>query len=274
MSLPKPDAGEFVLVTGAASGIGTELARGLARRGYGLLLVDVLGDELEVVASELRFEHGVEVGTHVCDLTVNARRNELTELALASERELTGLCNNAGIMSYGPFHELPYKRERAMVELNATAVHHLCGALLPLLVERGRGAILNTASMAANQPLPNAATYAATKAFVHSFSEALHTELRGTGVSVTSLQPNATATKLPEHAGLSDEAIAIPGFLWASPKAVAEAGIEGMLSGRRTVTPGVVNRIALGPAGRYLPRGLGLPAFRAAVEARRRQIAG
>jgi len=272
VSLPKPGAGELVIVTGAASGIGTELARGLARRGYGLLLVDILGDELEVVADELRFEHGVEVETMVCDLTVNARRNELIARAANGDRVLTGLCNNAGIMSYGPFHELPYKRERAMVELNSTAVHHLCGALLPDMVERGRGAILNTASMAANQPLPNAATYAATKAFVHSFSEALHTELRGTGVSVTSLQPNATATKLPENAGLADEAIAIPGFLWASPEAVAEAGIDGMLNGRRAVTPGIVNRLALGPAGRYLPRGIGLPALRAAVEARRRQV--
>jgi short-subunit dehydrogenase len=276
MSLPQPKDGGFVLVTGAASGIGEALAHGLSKRGYDLLLADRDADSLEEVAGELRAEKQGEVRTHVCDLTVNARRNELIKLVLegSGRRTLLGVCNNAGIMSYGRFDELPYAREKAMVEVNAVAVHHLCGRLLPTLVESGEGAVLNTASMAANQPLPNAATYAATKAFVHFFSEALHTELRETGVSVTSLQPMATRTALPENAGLADEAVAIPGPLWGSARSVAEEGIEAMIAGRRTVTPGLFNRVALSPAGRLMPRGFGLPALMRLVEARRRQIAG
>jgi short-subunit dehydrogenase len=258
MSLPPPSPDSIVLVTGAASGIGAELARQLAAREYNLLLVDRHGERLEQVAGELGAEKGVEVDAHVCDLSVDRQRRALTK-ALGEERALVGLCNNAGIFSFGRFHELPYEREAEMVRVNAVAVHHLTGALLPEMVRRGEGAVLNTASLAANQPLPSAATYAATKAFVHAFSEALHAELAGSGVSCTSLCPGATATDIRHSPGLDDAAEALPEFLWAKAEDVARAGIQGMLKGRRTVVPGVGNRLLLGPLGRHVPRGLGLP---------------
>lgn len=263
MSLPAPTPGTFVLVTGAAAGIGAELARLLAQRGHDLMLVDRDEERLENAAGSLRAL--VDVTTHVCDLTVKRRRDSLVAAVRRDPRALVGLCNNAGIFSLGPFHELPYEREAEMVQVNAVAVHHLTAALLPMLVARGEGAILNTASLAANQPLPHCATYAATKAFVHSFSESLHEELRGTGVSCTSLQPGVTETRIAIAAGLQDEADTMPGFMWASAESVARAGIEGMVRGRRTVVPGLGNRVIAGPVGRFVPRRLGLPVVRAAV---------
>jgi hypothetical protein len=265
MSLPAPTDRTFVLVTGAAAGIGAELARHLAVRGHHLLLVDRQADRLGVLAAALSERHGVHVATRACDLTVKRQRDALIALVRRDPRALVGLCNNAGIFSLGRFDELPLARELEMVQVNAVAVHHLTGALLPAMVARGEGAILNTASMAANQPLPGLATYAATKAFVHSFSESIHAELAGTGVSCTSLQPNATTTEIAIDAGLERESGRIPSFVWASAESVARLGIDGMVKGRRTVVPGVANRILVTPFGRYLPRGIGLPVMRAAV---------
>ena len=248
----------MVLVTGAGAGIGAALARELARRGHGLLLVDRDGAALDAVAAGL----DVDVATRVCDLTVKRQRTELVRAVHRSDRALVGVCNNAGIFGFGRFHELPYGREEEMVAVNAVAVHHLTGALLPGLVARGSGAILITASLAANQPMPGAATYAATKAFVHAFSEAIHTELRGTGVSCTSLQPNATRTEIAVNAGLAEQSDVLPAFLWASADDVARAGVEGMVRGRRTVVPGLHNRVITSPIGRFVPRTLGLPLMR------------
>jgi len=270
MSLPNPTDQSYVLVTGAAAGIGAELARQLATRGHNLLLVDRQGDRLDLLAAGLSERHGVDVATRACDLTVKRQRDALISLVRRDPRALVGLCNNAGIFSLGRFDELPLERELEMVQVNAVAVHHLTGALLPGMVERGEGAILNTASLAANQPLPELATYAATKAFVHAFSESIHAELAGTGVSCTSLQPNATTTDLAINAGLEHESGLIPSFVWASAESVARTGIEGMVHGRRAVVPGVANRIVVGPLGRYLPRGIGLPVVRMAISSGRR----
>lgn len=264
MSLPEPAPGTFVLITGAAAGIGEELARVLAARGHDLYLVDRDAERLEEAASALRA--AVDVTTRVCGLTVKRQRDQLIAAVKRDPRALVGLCNNAGIASLGLFHELPYAREAEMVQVNAVAVHHLTAALLPGLVARREGAILNVASLAANQPLPHLATYAATKAFVHSFSESLHEELRGTGVSVTSLQPSATATRIAIDAGIEEEARTIPGFAWASAESVARAAVEGMVRGRRTVVPGIANRLITSPLGRHVPRGIGLPVVRRAVD--------
>jgi len=265
MSLPNPTDRAYVLVTGAAAGIGAELARQLAGRGHQLLLVDRQADRVDLLAAELSECHRVEVAARACDLTVKRQRDALIAQVRRDPRALVGLCNNAGIFSLGRFHELPLERELEMVQVNVVAVHHLTGALLPGMVARGEGAILNTASLAANQPLPELATYAATKAFVHSFSESLHAELAGTGVSCTSLQPNATTTDIAINAGLERESAVLPSFVWASAESVARAGIDGMVNGRRAVVPGVANRILVSPLGRYLPRAIGLPVVRAAI---------
>jgi len=260
LSLPAPAASTTALITGASSGIGTELARDLARRGYGLTITARRSDRLEDLAQELRDVHSVTVDVHAGDLGDDTQRAELVAKVSSGERELIGLCNNAGFGSFGRFNDLDQEVERQMVALNVVALHELTGALLGDMVRRGHGAILNVASTAAFQPLPGAATYAATKAFVLTFSEAVHAELAGTGVSCTSLCPGPVSTEFAERAGVSDLEAASR-QLFDSAEDVARQAVEAMLAGRRSVIPGVVNRLgAFG--GRFVPRTLLLPAIK------------
>lgn len=148
-----------------------------------------------------------------------------------------------------------------MVVLNVEAVHHLTGAFLPAMVGQREGAILNVASTAAFQPLPGSATYAATKAFVHSFSEAVHSEVSHLGVSVTSLCPGPTKTEFGERAGVDDLEAAMPELLLQNADEVARAAVRGMEEGRRTVVPGVQNK-ASAFGGRFVPRTVLLPVMR------------
>ncbi|HEY2635995.1 MAG TPA: SDR family NAD(P)-dependent oxidoreductase, partial [Solirubrobacteraceae bacterium] len=154
-----------------------------------------------------------------------------------------------------------FEREKEQVRVNIDAVHHLTGALLPPMLDRDEGAILNVASTAAFQPIPFQATYAATKAFVLSFSEAVHTDLHGTGVSCTALCPGPTRTEFTDVAGMQGFE-GTPSFVWQTASDVARDGIAGMLAGRRTVVPGLANK-ASANAGRYTPRSVLLPIMRA-----------
>ena len=144
------------------------------------------------------------------------------------------------------------------MRLNVEAVHELTGAFLPRMVEQGAGAILNVASTAAFQPLPGFATYAASKAFVHSFSEAVHSELSGTGVSVTSLCPGFTRTEFEQAAGAEDAASKFPGFTWMESDGRRAAGDRGHARRPATVVPGVVNKV-VSTSGRFTPRTVLLP---------------
>ncbi len=266
MSLPVPAASSTVLITGASSGIGTELARGLAQRGYGLTITARRRDRLEDLARELRSAHSVTVDVHPADLGDDAERTELIATVRSSGREVIGLCNNAGFGSFGHFNDLDQDVERQMVALNVVALHELTGALLGDMVTRGRGAILNVASTAAFQPLPGAATYAASKAFVLAFSEALHAELAGTGVSCTSLCPGPVSTEFAERAGIADVESAAK-LAFDSAEGVARQAVDAMLAGRRSVIPGVVNRLgAFG--GRFAPRTVLLPLVKLAGDRR------
>lgn len=265
MSLPVPAPQTVVVVTGAASGIGAELARQLAADGYGLLLVDRQADALAAITAELSGAGSALVESEVCDLTVIADRERLIERVRGGDRRLVGLCNNAGIMLIGGVLEIEPDVDRAQVEVNAVAVHHLATALTPLMVAGGEGALLNTASLAAHQPLPGLATYAATKAFVHALSEAMHAELRGTGVSSTSLCPGATNTHLIDTDNGRRASRWVPDALWSEPADVARIAIAAMRTGRRRVVPGRANRLLLTPAGRYAPRRVALPVVRGVV---------
>ena len=164
MSLPAPAPGQIVLVTGASSGIGSELARQLAALGHELVLVARRADRLEQLATALTAEHGVEAVAVPTDLTDAAQRRALIESVEASEKFVAGLCNNAGFGSYARVAEADPAHEAAMVQLNVAAVHELTLAFVPAMVEHRAGAILNVASLAAFQPVPGMATYAATKA--------------------------------------------------------------------------------------------------------------
>ena len=256
MSLPKPDNQSTVVITGASSGIGAELARGLGRRGFPLLLVARRRERLDELANEVGEEHSIAVEVLPLDLGEGQGRARLAD-RLRSE-PIAGLCNSAGFGTSGVFHELPVERESAEVTLNALALMELTHAALPGMVERGAGAVLNIASIAGFQPMPYMAVYSASKAFVQTFSEAVHEELHGTGVSVTALCPGPVPTEWAEIAHA--ERFSIP-IAQVSPRDVAEAAIEGMLAGKRSVVPGIVPKV-VSTGGRFVPRSVLLPGIR------------
>jgi hypothetical protein len=205
MTLPIPRDNTTALVTGASSGIGSEIARDLARRGYGVTLVARREDRLRALADELATAHHVRTEVIAADLTDAEGRGTLP--GLLEERGLTidVLVNNAGFTTMGPVQRSDRQAELAMVRTNVEAVVDLCTLFVPGMVSRHRGAILNTASTAAFQPLPGQAVYGASKSFVLSYGRALGTELKGTGVTVTTLCPGPVETGFAEASGLSDE---------------------------------------------------------------------
>jgi short-subunit dehydrogenase len=261
MALPPPDLDTTVVVTGASAGIGSELAHELARRGYNLVLIARRADRLSELAEELRLSFSVHADVEACDLTDAVARRELVARLAAGEREVVGVCNNAGFGTVTTLLKSDLEREQQVVRLNVEAVQHLTGAFLAQMVEQGAGAILNVASTAAFQPLPGFASYAASKAFVQSFSEAVHAELGGTGVSVTCLCPGFTHTDFPGNAEATDAGAKIPDFLWMDAGDVARVGVDAMVAGRRTAIPGLRNRASM-LGGRFAPRSLLLPLVR------------
>jgi len=255
MPLPPPSDDSTCLVTGASSGIGADIARSLASRGLGSVLVARRTERLQELAEELRTQHGVRAETIACDLSDSGARDRLIgqvgELGLAVEV----LINNAGFGTGGLFQRLDQDRELEMVRLNVETVVALCGEYVPLMAERGRGAVLNVASTAAFQPLPRQATYSATKAFVLAFTDALHADLNGTGVTATSLCPGPVKTEFAETAGIDEAASGLPEVFWTESDYVAEQAVRALERGRRVVVPGKLNQAgAFG--GQHAPRGL------------------
>jgi short-subunit dehydrogenase len=246
-------------VTGASSGIGAELARALARRGHSVTLVARRKDRLEQLATELGSTHRIRAEAIVGDLGEPSGRDLVTAELQARGLIVEILCNNAGFGSAAPFVRLDREREIQMIRLNCEAVVDMSARYAPAMVERGRGAILNVASTAAFQPLPGQSTYAATKAMVLSFTEAIHQELAPSGIAVTALCPGPVHTEFVHIAGLDAVSETTPSFLWTTPESVAEAGISGLERGRRVVIPGAINRVGA-MTGQHAPRSLFLRA--------------
>jgi short-subunit dehydrogenase len=258
VGLPEPSPRGTALITGASSGIGTALADELASRGHAVTLVARREERLVSLATELGAEHSVDAEVIACDLAEPAARERLLEDLKERGRAVEVLVNNAGFGVRGDFATSDTERMLRMVRVNIEAVVDLSGRLLPAMVSRGRGAVINVASMAAFQPLPGSAVYAASKSFVLSFSESLRTELRGRGVTVTALCPGPVPTEFPEVAGMGDVESRTPGLFWTSGVAVAREAIDGAARDKRVVVPGVLNR-ATALAGQHSPRGLALP---------------
>ncbi len=260
MALPTPAADRIAVVTGASSGIGREIARQLAQRGHGLALVARREERLRALADELSAAHAVRVEVVAADLTDQAAREQIAAHVVEQGLAADILVNAAGVSTVGPVHTNDTAAELTMLHTDVVALAHLCSLFLPGMVERGTGAVLNIASTAAFQPMPGQAGYAASKAFVLSYSQAVRTELKGTGVSVTVLCPGPVDTEFAESAGFGDDEAeaALPRFMWVSAEDVAEAGLAGLDRGRAVVIPGAANHIgALG--GRFAPRTLLLP---------------
>lgn len=260
MTLPAPNPDRTCLVTGASSGIGAEIAKLLAAKGLGVTLVARREPKLRALAQELASKHGVRAEVVVADLTdESSRANIVSELG-SRGLAVNVLVNNAGLTTMGAVYKGEVAAELAMIRTDVEAVVHLCTAFLPGMVERRSGAILNVASGAAFQPLPGQAGYGASKAFVLSYGHAIRAELRGTGVTVTTLCPGPVETGFGEAAGLTDEeaAGALPKIMWVPSEQVAAAAVAGLDADRAVVIPGIANRLGAA-AGWLTPRRLIMP---------------
>jgi len=224
---------KIALITGASSGIGLELAHQFARGGWELHLVARRRDLLEKLADEL----GGQTIVHAVDLTDADARKQLIESLQGVE--ISCLVNNAGFGDYAMFAESNWTKIESLVRLNIEALTHLTHAFLPAMKARRRGRILNVASTAAFFPGPGMATYYASKAYVLSLSEALATELEGSGVSVTCLCPGATKSGFQEEAGMGASKLMESAMM--SSEAVARAGYKATIRGQRLIIPGAMN---------------------------------
>jgi uncharacterized protein len=258
VALPEPVASSTALITGASAGIGEATARELASRGHGVTLVARREERLRSLAGELSERFGVRAEALGADLGSETARADLVRRIEELGLDVEILVNNAGFGGGEDFVDTDRELLTSMVELNCVALLDLQGFYLPRMVERGRGAVINIASTAAFQPLPGSATYAATKSFVLSLSEAVHEELKGTGVTLTAVCPGPVKTEFMDVAGLSGAEAQLPGVFWMAAESVAKAAVEAADDGKRAIVPGILNR-AGAITGQHVPRVLALP---------------
>jgi short-subunit dehydrogenase len=256
MPLPPIQDTSTCLVTGASSGIGAEIARQLAARRRGVTLVARREDRLKALADELAAT-GVRAEVLACDVSDAGARAELPDRIEDLGLTVDVLVNNAGLTTMGPVHRSHRDQELTLVRTDVEAVVDLCCLFVPPMATRRRGAVLNTASTAAFQPLPGQAAYGGAKAFVLSYSQAIRAELSGVGVSVTVLCPGPVETGFAETAGMTDAEAsqALPKFMWVPAAGVAAAAVEGLEQGKAVVIPGMVNRFTAHLA-HHAPRAL------------------
>jgi short-subunit dehydrogenase len=258
MGLPEPTVSSIALVTGASSGIGAAIAKELASRGHSVVLVARREERLRTLATELTAEYGVTAEVIAADLGDPAERERLADELRSGGRVVDVLVNNAGFGHQADFARSPRERMVEMVNINVEAVVDLTSHFLTGMVDRGRGSVINIASTAAFQPLPGSAVYAATKSFVLSFSEAIRTELRGSGVTVTAVCPGPVRTEFTEVAGIGGVEDRTPNAVWMAADEIAKHAVDGAVHDRRVVVPGALNR-ASALAGQHSPRALALP---------------
>lgn len=242
----------FALVTGASSGIGRDIARLLAADGHSLVLAARGTEAMETLAAELRTK-GVTVHVITIDLADPDGPQRLVDELTSRGITIDILINNAGFGGHGRFDQMDLKHQLDMLQVNIVALTHLTHLLLKPMVVAGRGRVMNVASVAGFLPGPLIAVYYASKAYVLSFSEALTSELEGTGVTVTALCPGPTLTDFHKRAKVEHTAL-FSANLMASD-AVARMGYDGMMMGKRLVIPGWKNRL-LTVLIRFVPRGI------------------
>ena len=254
------------LITGASSGIGLELAKQFAQAGCHLVLVARRADVLRRLADEWTRAYHVSVICLVHDLTQPSAPEAILNALAHEGLTVDVLVNNAGVGTYGLFAQSDPRQELAMLQLNIVALTHLTRLCLPGMIERRDGKILNVASTAAFQPGPLMGVYYASKSYVVSFSQALHNELRGSGVTVTALCPGPTATQFSARAGVTGTRLFQGRNM--SADTVARAGYRGVMRGQAVVIPGWGNAL-LAHLVRWLPPSWVVRGIRSIQRARR-----
>jgi uncharacterized protein len=253
------DATGRALVTGASVGIGRDLAIVLAEHGHDLVITARNQKQLEALAEELRSKFNVKVDVVAQDLAKPQAAGELFDELERRDLAIDMLINNAGFGGHGRFDQENVDEILGMLQVNVVALTHLTRLFLPAMVQRKHGRVMNVASTAAFQPGPLMAVYYASKAYVLSFSEAIWSELKRTGVTVTALCPGPTRTEFQKRAGIENSRL-FQGATMDS-MSVARAGYHGTMKGKRVVIPGVGNRLMAG-AAKLAPKSLVMSAVK------------
>ncbi len=256
MPIPAPSPDARAVVTGASQNIGEALATELAARGHSLIITARREDLLKNLAARLAEQYRITVDVRPADLADPEERAKLCDELAA--RPISILCANAGTATFGPVATLDPAGEKAQLQLNVLGVHDLTLAALPGMIERKAGGILISGSAAGNSPIPYNATYAATKAFVNTFSESLRGELRGSGVHVTLLAPGPVRTNLAEGADASIVEKLVPDFLWISTEYTARVSLDALERNKMRIVPGLTSK-AMSVASGYAPRAVVAP---------------
>ncbi|WP_018179555.1 SDR family NAD(P)-dependent oxidoreductase [Jongsikchunia kroppenstedtii] len=245
MPIPAPSASARAVITGASAGIGRQLATELARRGHSVLLIARREAELTELADDLHKRFGVTADVLAADLgDPESLANVVSTL---QSTEVSVLCNNAGVGSFGDIVDLDHDFERQIVRVNAVATHELTLAVLPQMVKRGSGGILMVGSIAGNLPIPGNATYSATKGFVNNLAEALRVEVAEKGVNITLLAPGPVRTE-----GNTDME-GVPDFAWYPADKAARDSIDALERNKQRIVPGTFSK-AISTAAAYAPR--------------------
>ncbi|MFI5323636.1 MAG: SDR family NAD(P)-dependent oxidoreductase [Thermodesulfobacteriota bacterium] len=234
---------ETVLITGASSGIGLELARLFAADNSNLVLVARREDRLRALADELKSEFGVDVFILPKDLSQKNAPKEIFDTLGKEGIQIDVVVNNAGFGSRGSVADLDTDMQIDMIQVNAVALTHLTRLFLPGIIERGRGGILNVGSLAGFQPGPNLAVYYATKAYVLSFTEALAEEIKNPNIKITCLAPGPVRTEFGSKSELDDSLLFKLSLMDVEP--VVKTGYEGFRNGKVIVIPGYKQKIIL-----------------------------
>jgi uncharacterized protein len=257
---------QTALITGGSGGIGLELAKVLARKGFDLALIARTRDALEAAAGQIEGKNDVKVHVFAADLRRREAPEEIFDFLRVESIPIEILVNNAGFGLGGEFVETDVIRELEMIQVNIAALTHLTKLFLPAMIKAKSGRVLNVASTAAFQPGPLMAVYYATKAYVLSFSEALAEELRHSGVTVTALCPGPTRTDFATAAHVTNSRL-FTLFGSADAADVAEYGFRAMMEGTRVAIPGIKNKI-VAQANRFAPRVITTKVARIAQESR------
>ena len=237
------------LITGASSGIGEALAHCYAEAGHDVILVARSADKLKALAVSLHQTHRIDAVAQAADLSVAGAAAKLSAALAAKGRTVDVLVNCAGVLEQGAFLTIDAAKHQQIIDLNISGVTSMLSAFLPDMVARASASspkrVLNVASIAAFQPVPMLASYAASKAYVLSLSESLSEELQGTGVTVTALCPGVTATHMLSNAASGNDRLGkIPAFMIGDVTAVARQAFEACQSGHALCVPGAVNQVA------------------------------